>query len=303
MDRLTGMLVFVKSVETGSLAGAARACNLSHATVSKHVRALEQSLGVRLLDLTTRRLGLTEAGRRYHDRCVGILAEVAAAALDASRFQSSPRGLLRVAAPAAFGELHLAAAIAEFMAQFPQVAVEAAFTDRFVSLVEGGFDVAVRIGRLPDSSLVLRRLGPCRMRTCAAPTYLDTFGAPAHPRELSGRACLVLDTASTPGVWWFQGPDGEDLEVRVDGRLRANSMGLLCRAAEQGLGIVFGPSFVLAPLVRDGRLRRLLDDFPSRSLDLCAVFPGKRHLSPKVRVFVDFLAGRFGGAPPWDEVG
>ena len=302
MDRLTSMAVFVKSVETGSFTGAARAFGLSHAMVSKHIRALEQDLGARLLDVTTRRLSLTEVGRRYRDRCVQILAEVEEAALDVSHYQSSPRGLLRVTAPATFGDLHLGPAIAEFMDLFPQIAMEAEFTDRFVSLVDESFDVAVRIGRLPDSSLVVRRLGPSRMLTCAAPAYLDRFGAPTHPRELSGHACLCLSTAANPGTWWYQGPRGEEMEVHVDARLRANSMDLLCRVAEQGLGIVFGPSFVLGPLVTVGRLRQVLSDYPSRALDLCAVFPSNRNLSIKVRAFVDFLIQKFGGMPSWDEV-
>jgi DNA-binding transcriptional LysR family regulator len=303
MDRLTSMAVFVKSAEAGSLTAAARAHGLSHAMVSTHVRALEQALGVRLFDMTTRRLNLTEAGRRYLDRCVQILAEVDEAAHEASQYQSTPRGLLRVTAPATFGRLHLAPAIAEFMDLYPELAIDADFTDRFVSLVDEGFDVAVRVGRLPDSSLVVRRLGPCRMLTCAAPAYLDRSGVPRHPNDLGEHACFRLSTAATPGSWWYQGPDGEEIEVHVSGRLRANSMALLCRVAERGLGIVFGPSFILGPLVRADRLRPILSDYPSRPLDLSAVFPSNRHLSTKVRVFVDFLVQRFGATPPWDEPG
>lgn len=302
MDRLTSMAVFVKCVEAGSLTAAARAFGLSHAMVSKHVRALEQALGVRLLDMTTRRLNLTEAGRRYLVRCVQILGEVEDAALEASQYQSVPRGLLRVTAPATFGRLHLAPAIAEFMDLYPDIAIDADFTDRFVSLVEEGFDVAVRVGRLPDSSLVVRRLGPCRMLTCAAPAYLDKFGVPGHPNELGGHACLCLSTITTPGVWEYHGPEGEEIQVHVNGRLRANSMDLLCSAAERGLGVVFGPSFVLGPLVQAGRLRPILGDYPGRPLDLSAVFPSNRHLSTKVRVFIDFLVQRFGATPPWDEL-
>lgn len=302
MDRLTSMAVFVKCVEAGSLTAAARAFGLSHAMVSKHVRALEQALGVRLLDMTTRRLNLTEAGRRYLVRCVQILGEVEDAALEASQHQSVPRGLLRVTAPATFGRLHLAPAIAEFMDFYPDIAIDADFTDRFVSLVEEGFDVAVRVGRLPDSSLVVRRLGPCRMLTCAAPAYLDKFGVPGHPNELGGHACFCLSTITTPGVWEYHGPEVEEIQVRVNGRLRADSMDLLCSAAERGLGVVFGPSFVLGPLVQAGRLRPILRDYPGRALDLSAVFPSNRHLSTKVRVFIDFLVQRFGATPPWDEL-
>lgn len=300
MDRLTSMAVLVKSVETGSLAAAARHFGLSHAMVSKHIRALEQALGARLLEITTRRLNLTEAGRLYRDRCVQILAEVEEAALEASQYQSSPRGLLRLTAPATFGDLHLAPALADFMEMHPQITLEAEFTDRFVSLVDEGFDVAVRIGRLPDSSLVVRRLGPSRMLTCAAPSYLARHGEPARPEDLSEHACIYLNSAATPAVWWYQGADGKEISMRVGGPICANSLALLCRAAERGLGIVFGPSFVLGPLVKSGQLRSVLCDYPSRPLDMSVVFPSNRHLSTKVRVFVDFLSKRFGGTPPWD---
>ena len=301
VDRLTSMAVFVKSVEAGSLTAAARAFGLSHAMASKHVRGLEQALGVRLLDMTTRRLNLTEAGRRYLVRCTQILGEVEDAALEASHYQSAPRGLLRVTAPDTFGRLHLAPAIAEFMALYPDIAIDAGFTDRFVDLVDEGLDVAVRVGRLPDSSLVVRRLGPCRMLTCAAPAYLDRFGIPGHPDELDRHACFCLSSITTPGVWHYQGPDGAEIKVVVDGRLRTDSMELLCCAAERGLGIVHGPSFVLGPLVQAGRLRPILDAYPGRPLDLNAVIPSNRHLSTKVRVFIDFLVQRFGVTPPWDQ--
>lgn len=302
MDRLTSMAVFVKCVEAGSLAGAARAFGLSHAMVSKHIRALEQALGVRLLDVTTRKLNLTEAGRRYLVRCVQILGEVDDAALEASQYQSAPRGLLRVTAPATFGRLHLASALAEFMGFYPDIAVDADFTDRFVDLVDEGFDVAVRVGCLPDSNLVVRRLASCRMLTCAAPAYFDRFEVPGHPNELAGHACFCLSTITTPGVWSYRGPGGEKIPVHVEGRLRANSMDLLCSVAEQGLGVVHGPSFVLGPLVQAGRLRSILSDYPSDELDLSAVFPSNRHLSTKVRIFVDFLVQRFGATPPWDDL-
>lgn len=303
MDRLTSMAVFTKCVEAGSLSAAARAVGLSHAMVSKHVRALEQSLGVRLLDLTTRRLSLTEAGRRYLVRCEHILGEVEDAASEASHFQAAPRGLLRVTAPATFGRLHLAPAIAELMELHPELAVEAYFTDRFVSLVDEGFDAAVRIGRLPDSSLIVRRLGPCRMLTCTAPAYLDRFGDPAHPAELRDHACLCLSTAATPGVWRYVDREGGEIEVQVGGRLRSDSMDMLCAAAERGLGIIHGPSFVLGPLMQAGRLRPVLPAFRTPALDLNAVLPSNRHLSTKVRVTVDFLAQRFGSVPPWDALG
>ena len=300
MDRLTSMAVFVRCAELGSLAAAARASRLSHAMVTKHVRALEQSLGVRLLDLTTRRLSLTEAGRRYRDCCAQILVEVEEAALDAAAHQTTPKGLLRVTAPAAFGELHLAPILAGFMARYPEVSLEAEFTDRFVSLVEEGFDLAVRVGRLPDSDLVAKRLGACRMLTCASAAYLETAGAPARPEELAGRPCLILGTAGAPGLWWYTVPEGREIQVRVAGPVRSNSMALLCRAAEEGLGLVFGPSFVLGPLVRAGRLVTVLEAFTSRSLDLNALVPSRRRMSAKVRALLETLMEAFSDPNPWD---
>ncbi len=303
MDRLTSMAVFAKCVETGSFSAAARAFGLSQAMVSKHVRALEQALGTRLLDMTTRRLNLTEAGRRYLTRCEHILAEVEDAAVEASHYQSMPRGLLRITAPATFGRLQLAPAIAEFLELYPDLSIEVEYADRFVDLVDEGFDVAVRVGRLADSSLIVRHLGPCRMLTCASQAYLDRFGEPQHPEDLRDRECFCLSTITTPGVWQYLGSDGNEIQVQVGGRLTANSIDLPCAAAERGLGLVFGPSFVLAPLVEAGRLREVLLDYPGRPLDLSAVFPSNRHLSTKVRVFVDFMVRRFGPEPPWKKPG
>lgn len=300
MDRLTSMAVFVKCAEEGSLTAAARIFGLSHAMVSKHVRSLEQQLGVRLMDVTTRQLHLTEAGRRYLIRCTEILAEVDDAALEASEYQSRPRGLLRVTAPDTFGRLHLAPAMAEFMALYPEIEIDAVFTDRFVGLVDEGFDVAVRVGRLPDSNLVVRRLGPCRMLTCAAPAYLERCGTPDHPGDLAKHQCFCLSTITTPGEWQYRDVDGKPINVRVNGRFQANLMDALCAVAERGLGIVFGPSFVLGPLVQSGRLRSILENYPSPSLDLSALLPSNRRLPTKARVFIDFLAARFGATPPWD---
>jgi len=293
MDQFASMAAFVKSVDAGSLSAAARALGISQAMVSKHLRALERGLGVRLLNLTTRRLALTEAGAAYYERCVRILDDVADAGREAMQLQAEPSGVLRLTAPLAFGELRLAPAIAEFLLRHPAIRVEAAFGDRFASLVEEGYDVAVRIGRLPDSGLVARRLGATRMLTCAAPRYLERHGTPAHPRELAGHRCLALDSVSTPGVWWYR-EDGRPLDVAVGGPLRCNSIGAACAAARAGLGIVYGPDFALQPHVADGSLVALLPGFDTAPLDIHALMPGRRHTAAKVRLFIDFLAGRFG---------
>jgi DNA-binding transcriptional LysR family regulator len=292
MDRVTSMAVFVRSVEGGSLAAAARHFGLSHAMVSKHLRGLEQSLGVRLLTLTTRRLTLTEAGANYFRRCVQILADIEEANREAMQVQAVPRGLLRLTAPVTFGEQHLAPALAEFLARYPEIVLDVELTDRFSDLIDEGFDLALRIGRLPDSSLVARRLGASPMRTCAAPAYLARHGTPAHPSELAHHRCLYLNGVTAPGEWWYE-IDGSRTTVQVDGPLRTNSMALACRAARQGVGVVFGPAFALEPMIATGDLVPVLADFESRALDIHALYLSKRHMSKKLRLLIDFLAARF----------
>ncbi|WP_296947534.1 LysR family transcriptional regulator [uncultured Massilia sp.] len=299
MDRLTSMAVFVKSVEAGSLSGAARQMGLSQAMVSKHLRSLEERVGARLLVLTTRRLALTEAGARYHQRCLQILGDVEDADLEAMQLQSVPKGLVRLAAPQTFGELHLAPALAQFLERYPEIVLEAEFDDRFADLLDRGFDLAVRIGRLPDSSLVARKLGESHMLTCAAPAYLARHGEPAHPSELARHRCLWIHSASTPGTWWYRDARGP-LLVDVGGPLRSNSMTMACHAALRGLGLVFGPAFVLRPWVAAGRLTPVLAGFESDPLDIHAVYPGGRRVPAKVRLLIDFLAGWFEGRHDWN---
>lgn len=299
MDRVTSMAVFVKSVQAGSLAAAARHFGLSQAMVSKHVRSLEQSLGVRLLDLTTRRLALTEGGARYFERCVHILDDIDDANHEAMQLQGAPRGTLRLTAPVNFGELHLAPALADFLARYPDIVLDVQLGDRFSNLVDEGFDLALRIGSLPDSPLVARRLGASRLLTCAAPAYLARHGTPAHPDQLAAHRCLYLTSATAPAVWWYEDA-GRQVTVRVDGPLRTNSMALAAGAARQGLGIVFGPAFVFEPWIRSGELVAILAGFESRSLDIHALYPSRRHMAKPLRLLVDFLAQRFGGAPAWD---
>jgi DNA-binding transcriptional LysR family regulator len=292
MDRVTSMAVFVKSVESGSLSAAARQVGLSQAMVSKHLRSLEQSLGVRLLSLTTRKLTLTEAGAAYFQRCVQILGDIDEADREAMQLQAVPRGLLRMSAPVTFGEMYLAPVLAEFLTRHPGIVVDVELSDRFSSLIDEGFDLALRIGRLPDSTLVARRLGSSRMVTCAAPAYLEAHGVPAHPSELAAHRCLTLNSVTTPGIWWY-GEAGAQISVQVDGPLRTNSMAMACQAARQGLGIVFGPAFALAPAIQAGELVPILTGFESHPLDIHALYLSKRHVARKLRLLIDFLAERF----------
>jgi DNA-binding transcriptional LysR family regulator len=299
-DRLTAIEVFVRIVEEGSLTAAGARLGLSRAAVSKHLVALEDRLGVRLLNRTTRRCSLTEAGSSYHDRARQILAELAEAEREAGRSGAQPTGRLRLNAPMTFGTMHLAPAIPGYCAAHPAVTVDMTLNDRLVDLVEEGFDLAVRIGRLADSSLVARRLAPCRFLACAAPSYLAARGRPAAPEELEAHACLGYSYAPGGDIWEFTGPDGPR-RVRVSGPMRANNGEALAAAAAAGLGIVLSPSFIVSAHLRAGRLVPVLEGYAVAERGIFAVWPAGRHLSAKVRSFVDFLVGRFGPTPYWDR--
>ena len=299
MDRLQSMEAFVKVVEQGSFAGAAEALNLSRAMVSKHVAALEDRLGVRLLQRTTRRLSLTEVGRAYFDRSRDIIHQLAEAEEAASALQSMPRGTLRINCSTGFGVRHLAPALAAFQAQYPELEVDFTLSDRLVDIVEDGFDLAIRIGQLQDSSLIARRLAPSRLALCAAPAYLAARGAPDHPSQLAGHNFLRYAYASTQEVP-LTGPGGEIVEVAFSGNLVSNNGDALLAAALTGQGIVLLPTFYVGAHLAEGALRTLLPGWKLPQLTIHAVYPVNRHLAAKVRLFVDFLVDRFRGDPPWD---
>lgn len=297
MDRLAAMRAFAAVAERGSFASAARALGISRAMASRHVQDLEAHLGARLLDRTTRRVAPTEAGRVYHERCAAILAELAEAESAIGALQARPSGRLRVNAPVSFGALHLAAAVADYMAAHPQVSIELVLNDRMVDLVEEGYDVAIRIGRLAPSSLVARRLAPCRLVACAAPSYLRRAGVPRAPADLAGHECLGYTYAPGRDTWRFVGPGGEEESVRVRGRLDCNNGDALRAAAVHGAGIVVLPVFIVGQDLAEGRLRRVLPRHEAPPIAIHAVRPQGRHLSAKVRSFIDFLVPRFGDAP------
>jgi len=299
MDRLTGIEVFLRVAARGSFAAAAEDLGLSRAMVSKHVQALEARLGSRLLHRTTRRLSLTEAGRAYFERAGSLVEALREAEDTVGALQSGPRGLLRVNAPVSFGIRHLGCAMHDFMAAYPEVSVEMVLEDRQVDLVQEGYDLAVRIARLTDSSLIARKLAPARMVVVAAPAYLAGRGTPTLLSDLSEHECLGYSYAANSGEWRFDGPDGP-ASVRVSGRLRANNGDLLHAACLDGQGIALAPSFIAGPDVAAGRLVRLLPAYRPPTLGVYAVYPHARHLAAKVRAFVDFLAGRFGSEPAWD---
>jgi DNA-binding transcriptional LysR family regulator len=303
MDRFTGLEVFVKVVEGGSFVSAARYFSLSPAMVSKHVQTLEQRLGARLLNRTTRRVSPTEVGQHYYERCLRILGDLAAADDLAADLQTAPRGLVKVAAPVAFGNGPLANTVADYLSSYPDVLIDLALHDRDVDLLEEGFDLAIQAGPLPDSSLIARRLGPARMIVCAAPTYIARHGEPKSPADLAGHSCFDYSFAKARGTWTFAGPDGTEEMVPVGpGRFRANSGEALRTLAVRGEGIALEPSFLIEDDLRAGRLVALLAGHQPVPTMIHVVYPHSRLLSVKVRTFVEFLAARFAHEQDWERV-
>jgi DNA-binding transcriptional LysR family regulator len=298
MDHITAMITFGKVIETGSFSEAARRLGLSKSAVSKQVARLEDRLGARLINRTTRRTSVTEIGALLYERCARIAAEVEDAE-QAVLLHASPRGVLKINAPVSFGHMHICPALPDFLAAYPDLEIELVLNDRFVDLVEEGYDMAVRVAHLPDSSLIARRLAPSRRIVCAAPAYVGRRGRPVAPADLAGHECLLY--SNLPDAPWRLADGGGATEaVRVTGRLKANNGDALRALALAGAGVGLMPTFIIGEDVRAGRLVRLLDGWEDASAGVHAVYPHGRHLSPKIRVFIDFLAARFGPEPYWD---
>jgi DNA-binding transcriptional LysR family regulator len=301
MQNLTDIAVFVKVVELSSFTAAAEVLEMSQPVVSKAVTRLEEKLGARLLNRTTRRLSLTEAGSELFRRSVRALEEIENAELEVARFQTEPRGTLRISAPMSFSILHLGAAIQPFLDSYPGVTAELNLDDRQVDLVEEGFDVAIRIGRLESSNLVARKITPCRQVLCASPGYLAKHGMPERPEDLLEHNCIVYSFLSNAREWRLTDPSGEEHVVPIKGSLHSNN-GLVNRAAAMsGVGIVLLPTFYLGEQLKSGELKPILCKFAPPQLAVYAVYPERRNLTPKVRAFVDFLAATFGPEPPWEK--
>jgi DNA-binding transcriptional LysR family regulator len=277
---LGAMALFARVVETGSFTRAAAGLGLSKSSVSKQVSRLEARLGARLLNRTTRRLSLTEAGQAFFEGCQRVVAEAAAAEQAVTHLAAAPRGVLRVNAPMSFGVLHVAPAVPELLAACPELALDLTLNDRRVDLIEEGYDMAIRIGALGDSSLIARRLAPSHRMLCAAPAYLARHGRPEAPEDLADHDCLVYSYQTLGREWRLRSPAGER-RVRI---------------------AVFLPSFIAGEALRGGGLERLLPAWrDAEETGVHAVYPAGRNLAPKVRVFIDFLAARFGDPPYWDE--
>ena len=301
MDRFSDLEAFVAVVDTGSFSAAGERLGIAKSVVSRRVSRLEQRLGSRLLVRTTRRLSQTDAGRHFHARAVRLLADLDDAEQSVADETAELRGSIRLAAPLSFGIRYLAADVAEFLRQYPAIDLTMDLNDRHVNLVEEGFDMAVRIGDLPDSTLVARQLGIVRSVTCASKAYLQRHGEPAHPDDLGEHEGLQYSNITTRQQWCFLDAAGSRLYAQPRIRLRANNGEALATAAIAGLGISSGPTFILGVYIRRGELTCLLTDYPKPQTAIHGIYPPGRLTPARVRVFSDFLAARYGDAPPWDE--
>ena len=293
MDRLLSMSVFAKAVESGSFSAAADALNMSSQLVGRHVQALEQHLGVRLINRTTRRQHLTEAGFAFNERVKIILAEVDAAEGLAAMSGGTPRGRLRINAPVSFGIHALAKRLPEYLAAYPEVSVDMSLSNRFVDLIDEGFDVAFRVGELADSGLIARALAPYRLRLCAAPAYLASRPPIEHPDDLTRHECLGFSHTELRTRWAFEGPQGL-ITVPVSGKLMVDSGEALLTAALAGLGVLLQPGELVRDALAAGRLVEVLADFPVPTRPLHLMYAPDRRMTPKLRSFIDFAIAAFG---------
>lgn len=288
MDTLTSMRVFANVVEAGSFSGAADRLDMSRAMASKYVINLEDHLGTRLLNRTTRRLSLTESGTAYYERCVQIISDVQEAEQAVGQLTGTPRGTIKITMPVAYGLHRLGPVIADYVRLYPEVKLEISLNDRRIDLVEEGLDLAIRIGTLPESGLIARKLAVDRTVVCASPAYLQQHGVPEVPADLARHSCLGYTYTSSGDEWRLRSAEA-DAAIRIAGSIKANNGDMLRLAACNGAGIIFQPLFIVQDDLHAGRLVQILVDYTSKDLGIYAVYPSRKHLSAKVRTFVDFL--------------
>ena len=298
MTNLGDLEIFSRVIAMGSMSAAGRALGLSPAVVSKRVKRLEERLGTRLFQRTTRQISLTEAGQGFYERIVGILAGIEEAEAFVSGRSGVVRGSLRISAPTSFGRMHIAPHLKGFMDQYPDLVINLILTDDFSDIVGGGFDLAIRIGELSDSSLVARRLAPVRRVLCASPGYLARHGVPATLEDLGRHVCLPPHTQD---VWRLEGPEGS-VTYRPQGPLYTNSSEVVSEAVTSGMGIALRSTWDVGPALKSGQLVQVLPDHEgSRNVVLSAVYPSRQFLPVKVRLFIDYLADLFGPLPYWER--
>ena len=301
MDKFEAVRIFAKVVETHGFTAAARDLGLSRSAVSKAISQLEHSLGAQLLNRTTRFVSPTDTGAVYYQRCVAILTDMDEADRAVAELQGEAKGSIRLNAPMSFGTLHLASALADFMARYPDIRIEATLNDRFIDPVEEGFDLTIRIAELADSSLIARKLAPARRVLCASPAYLRAHGEPQRPSDLKDHNCLHYGFLATGNVWHLSGEDGPQ-SITVNGTLCSNNAEMLMASVLKGAGIALVPTFIAGPDLQEGRLVTVMPAYRPTDIAIHAIYPPSRHLSLKLRLLIDFLADRFGERPYWDLV-
>ncbi|MDO6748055.1 LysR family transcriptional regulator [Gilvimarinus sp. 1_MG-2023] len=290
--------LFVRVASTHNISQAGEEQNLSPAVASAYINKLEKSLATRLIHRTTRHVSLTEDGEAFLPHAEDVLASVEAAEAAIGRGNHAPSGTLRITAPASFGRMHLMPQMHDFMRAYPNLTIDCRFSDAIVDLVEGGFDIAIRNAELKNSSLIARKLAPDNRILCAAPSYLEEFGIPQTPHELTQHQCLTLTGLDT---WRFTGPEGP-IALKIKAKLRTDNGEAVRDACVQGIGITINSTWSAYQQLRSGELVHILKDYPLVSnTSLWAVYPSSRQLAPKVRAFIDYFAGLYSGIPYWEQ--
>jgi DNA-binding transcriptional LysR family regulator len=300
MDRFENMNTFVRVVEVGSISGAADRLGVAKSAVSRRLKELEGHLGVQLFHRTTRSMNLTDTGRAFYHQSVRILEDVLEAELATSQAHGTLKGSLKIALPSTFGVMHMGPAVNEFLQMHPQIEFDLDFNDREVDLIQEGFDLAIRIANLPDSSLIARRIAPIKNVICASPSYLEQMGVPRTPEELVDHRCLVYSLLSDNEYWNLTDNNDREIRIKIHPYLKASTGEFLRDAAIEGMGIIIEPTFIVYKEIESGALVQVLEDYSPPQIDAYAIYPQTRHLSQRVRAFVDFLVKRFKGTPYWD---
>ena len=301
MDKFEDIQAFIAVVDAGSFTAAAERLNSAKSAVSRRVSALEERLGVQLLRRTTRVLNVTDTGRSFYERGGRILADLEEAEAAVQQEHGELRGTLRVALPLSFGVRHMGGPIAAFGKLHPKLEFDLDLNDRRVDLIEDNIDVAIRIGQLADSSLIARRLFDVRAVVCASPHYLHEHGIPATPQDLRDHRCLVYANLAEPNRWSYEDGDGKRQTVAVNAFMMASSGDFLGNAAAHGMGVIIQPTFIASDAIRRGNLVPVLTEYKWPMTPAYAIYPPTRHLSLRVRAFIDFLAEKFAGTPQWDR--
>lgn len=300
MDRFGNMRTFIRVVEAASISGAADRLGVAKSAVSRRLKELEAHLGVELFHRTTRKMNLTDSGRAFYHQSVRILDDVLEAEIAISQAHGTLSGSLKIALPSTFGLMHMGPAINEFLQAHPQIEFDLDFNDREVDLMQEGFDLAIRIAKLPDSSLIARRLAPIQIVMCASPSYLERMGTPQTPDELIEHQCLVYSLLRDFEYWHLSDSKGKEVKIKISPYLKASTGEFLKDAAVEGMGIILVPSFIAYKEIERGTLVPVLKDYKIPQVAAYAIYPQTRHLSQRVRAFVDFLVKRFEGIPYWD---